>query len=79
MFKVAMLASALALTMAGPAGATPREAPAAPSATATMSTKASDRQRYCIVDTVTGSRLPKRECHTRSEWQALGFDPLAAK
>ena len=79
MFDVAMLASALALTVAGPTGATPREAPPAPSSTVSSSTRASDSQRYCVVETIVGTRLPKRECHTRSEWKDLGFDPLAGK
>ena len=32
--------------------------------------------RYCTVNTPTGSIIPTRICHTRSEWLELGFDPL---
>lgn len=35
--------------------------------------------RYCVVDTITGSRVPRRECHTRTEWLDQGFDPLAKR
>ncbi|MEP9360182.1 hypothetical protein [Sphingomonas sp. KR3-1] len=35
-----------------------------------------DKRRYCVEGTVTGSRIPKRECHTRAEWVDLtGSDP----
>ena len=32
------------------------------------------RQRVCVVDTITGSRLPVKQCHTREEWRARGVD-----
>lgn len=39
-----------------------------------------DKRRYCIEDRVTGSRIPKRACRTRSEWIALtGADPVEAR
>ncbi len=34
------------------------------------------RQRYCVVDTITGSRIPYRTCRTHAEWLKAGFDPL---
>lgn len=35
-------------------------------------------QRYCATVSVTGSRLPRRICKTRSEWiNEQDFDPLA--
>ena len=33
-------------------------------------------RRYCVVDQITGSRLPVKKCKTRKEWLAEGFDPL---
>jgi hypothetical protein len=33
-------------------------------------------RRYCVVDEITGSRLPHKVCKTRKEWLAEGFDPL---
>ena len=37
----------------------------------------SSRQRYCVTEMVTGSRLPVKSCLTRDQWLAQGFDPLA--
>lgn len=31
-------------------------------------------QRYCVSDTPTGSRLPKKVCKTRADWVAEGVD-----
>lgn len=31
-------------------------------------------QRVCLVDTITGSRIPKRECRTRSDWASRNVD-----
>lgn len=33
-------------------------------------------RRYCVVDQITGSRVPHKICKTRKEWLAEGFDPL---
>ena len=44
------------------------------------SAKASNTTKYCVVDTLTGSRVPRKQCRTRADWMASnGFDPLAAK
>jgi len=32
-------------------------------------------QRYCIVNEVTGSRIPHRACKTLAGWQEQGIDP----
>ena len=37
----------------------------------------SDRQRYCIVETPTGSHIQKKVCKSRAEWLGEGFDPIA--
>lgn len=43
----------------------------------TPSAEPSPPTRYCIVDTITGSRIAKRECKTREAWmRENGFDPL---
>lgn len=35
-------------------------------------------RKYCVVDTVTGSRLAHKVCKTRQDWISQdGFDPLA--
>ena len=36
-------------------------------------------QRYCVQGPTTGTMLPKKECHTRAEWIARGFDPVKDK
>ena len=33
--------------------------------------------RYCVTDTVTGSRIARKSCQTREQWIVQGFDPLA--
>lgn len=32
--------------------------------------------RYCVTNEVTGSRLRRKECRTRAQWLAFGYDPL---
>lgn len=34
-------------------------------------------QRYCVVSTPTGTRIPQRDCRTRAEWLRDGYDPTA--
>ena len=69
-----------ALTLvAGPAAATGREpaSDAKPAARATPTADASTQKKYCIVDTITGSRLAQKVCKTRDAWMREdGFDPL---
>lgn len=36
-----------------------------------------DTKRYCSVETPTGSRLPRKQCHTRKEWASQGVDITA--
>ena len=69
-----------ALTLvAGPAAANGREpaSDAKPVARATPTADASTQKKYCIVDTITGSRLAQKVCKTRDAWMREdGFDPL---
>lgn len=62
---------------AGIATATPRDplpnADATPAATATTKAPVAEK-RYCVVDSVTGSRIPQRVCKTAREWKADGVD-----
>ena len=37
---------------------------------------AGDTTKYCVVDTLTGSHVRTKVCHTRKEWLTQGFDPL---
>ena len=74
---------ALVLTTAGtplPGRGVPEIVPTAGVATAgvTQATRAKAPTRYCVRDTITGSRIPQTACRTRAEWLARGFDPLDA-
>lgn len=79
-----MIAFALAAALAATPGAALTTSPSAsarPQADmpATGTPKARKPTRYCVDGSMTGTRIPIRECHTRSEWLALGFDPTAKK
>ena len=73
-------ATIAALTMiAGSAQAAGREPDSgkAPAARATPTAAPSTQTKYCVVDTVTGSRIPQKVCKTRAAWMREdGFDPL---
>lgn len=72
-----LAAVALAGVVLSPA-AMAREPKAEPAAASTTNADAQPKAdtRYCIVDTVTGSRIPQKVCKTRQQWMAEGFDPL---
>jgi hypothetical protein len=59
-----------------PAAAAIPEPVKAPAKPAQQVKQASPDQRYCVDVTVTGTRIPRRTCHTRADWMAQGFDPL---
>ena len=61
----------------GVAAADPKDA-RSPDATASPTAEKTQpaAPRYCVVETVTGSRIPTKVCKTRDEWKADGFDPL---
>ena len=67
------LAALLAL-LAGPSGAANSpEGARAPSST-TASTPRAKEPRYCITFTVTESRIPRRTCKTRAQWEDEGVE-----
>jgi len=78
-FTTGVFAIAALTTIAGSAQAAgPRPAAdTAPATSATPTATPSPQTKYCIVDTVTGSRIPKKVCKTRDAWMREdGFDPL---
>lgn len=83
MTNLFVLATAAVLSVAAsPAIASEtRPAPAptteAPQAAASTSRVANAKTKYCVVEQVTGSRIPVKTCATRDEWLDRGFDPLA--
>jgi hypothetical protein len=38
---------------------------------------ATSAKKYCVVDSITGSRIARKICKTRDAWLDQGFDPLA--
>lgn len=79
-FVVATLAFAAPALAAGPETGTANVA-SADGAVVANSTQAapSPERRYCVVDTLTGSRVQHKVCKTRKEWLDEGFDPLNNK
>jgi hypothetical protein len=74
-FKIAghLALTATALLFAGAASASPKARATTPAAQ--PAPDASMQQRYCVVDTITGSILPQKVCKTRGDWIAQGWDP----
>lgn len=68
----AALASGLLVAGLNPAAAKPRPEPA-PAAQAADEVKPGlDKRRYCIYADVPGSRIPRKMCKTRAEWEDEG-------
>ena len=82
MFKTILFAAvASSALLATPSVAAPAGAPDGARIevnTATIATPAKRETRYCVIDTITGSLIPRKVCHTRKDWIDLtGADPLA--
>jgi hypothetical protein len=74
-----MIAAALAASPADdPTTPTPRQPDTAAVAGTGGSAGAAAKsaRRYCVKETYTGSRVPKKSCYTREEWLNQGWDPL---
>jgi len=79
MTRFSIFAAALTgLALSSGASAAPKEAPATASSSSDEQASSTAKERqYCIVDRVTGSRIPVKVCKTRKEWmKESGFDPL---
>lgn len=80
MFRSIAIAAAALLATAAPAIARPADTEAAARRTEAASTlervAANPATRFCVNETVTGSRITRKICHTRSEWIARGADPI---
>lgn len=74
----AMLIAAVALSATAPAFAAPRSSSDQP--TVTYDAK---HDKYCVSQTVTGSRLPVQDCRSKQDWAKAGLtfsqQPNAAK
>jgi hypothetical protein len=78
MFK-GFTAAVFVVGLAATAHAETKPGASVPAASASTGAKPAKDRRYCVEGTITGSRLPHRDCRTRSEWLKEGFDPLDPK
>ena len=78
MFK-GFTAAVFAVGLAATAHAETKPGTPAPAAQASPDAKPGKDMRYCVQGTVTGTRLVRKDCRTRAEWMASGFDPLDKK
>ncbi len=80
MIKTAAFALTAALMSVAPAAfAEPAKTAPEPATEQTEAVQAPAARpvRYCVIETLTGSRIPVKQCQTRADWLAQGFDPLA--
>ncbi|WP_298671877.1 hypothetical protein [uncultured Sphingomonas sp.] len=78
LFLIAATSIAAAIVAAVPAGArTVAQPPAAPATMPSTTPSPSPKQRICVVDTMIGTNVPTKVCHTRAQWSNLGIDPFA--
>ncbi len=76
-FVFAGVAVGLLAVVAVPASAADRQATENTPSTAPASAKTPPEKKYCVIDTVTGTRIPQKTCKTRKEWMRdEGIDPL---
>jgi hypothetical protein len=74
-FKALPVAGVLFLASAAAAHQSP---PAPPAAAAADGQRPQTEKPICRSETPTGSRFPKRVCHTKAEWSAMTVDGAAA-
>lgn len=76
------IAAAAGASLAVPAAAERSPAPAKNSVapqTEEGGGSAATPKLYCIVDTLTGTRMPKKVCKTQSQWRDEGVDVTKSK
>lgn len=74
---ITFAAALLSVTAAPQPAPTTAAAPSAAGAPAAASTsRAKYNPRVCLVDQVTGSRIPVSECRPLAQWRTDGIDPL---
>ncbi len=80
MFHSIAIAAAALLATAAPATARPADSEAAARKTAAAvaleRVAANPTTKFCVNETITGSLLSRKTCHTRSEWISRGVDPV---
>jgi hypothetical protein len=73
----AALMSVAQIAVAEPAKTAPEPATEQTEAVQAPAARTAKPVRYCVVETLTGSRIPVKQCQSREDWMAQGFDPLA--
>lgn len=76
---IAVVAALLAVPAAAQQSADRRPTIAAPAQSGGGAAVSSKPTRYCIADTITGSRMTRKVCKSRDAWLAEGYDPLDQK
>lgn len=72
----AALVTLTSFTLTAPASAAaPSAAPMATVATAVSTVAMSADTKICVVERLTGSRIDKKVCRTKAQWEALGGVP----
>lgn len=74
-----VIAAVVGLALPAAASAAPKAAGADTSASEQQSGIVKSQRYYVVDDSMTGSRLARRECKTLDAWLAEGFDPRAKK
>ncbi len=69
-----LFTASTAFAAIAPANTTTVDAPAPLAAAPVKAQPNQDKQRYCVLVDITGSRIPHQICQTRTEWAARGFD-----
>ena len=76
-FAAFAAASSIALAAAPADAGRPQVAPSVQSDDAgggSPAAEAGKAKKYCVMQTITGSRMPKKTCRTAEEWKADGVD-----
>lgn len=74
-----LAAAAFAAGLTAAAHAETKPGAPAPAPTTSAEAKPVKDKMYCVQGTLTGSRIPRKDCRTRAEWLKEGFDPLDPK
>jgi len=70
----AALVTVTSFALTAPASAAPGAAPVMTAATA-LAAATDASTKICVVERLTGSRLDKKICRTKAQWEALGGLP----
>ncbi|MBX9730327.1 MAG: hypothetical protein K2X59_03280 [Sphingomonas sp.] len=74
LFAAAFTASSALAAGPQPDPAQPSLADPAPTPTPPADPRLADKQRYCTINDITGSHIPRKFCRTRAEWAEMGVD-----